>query len=302
MFKLSFGKQDKVALLLNRIEDSSPTEVNTDFIAERASSYGELRVLMRYVPFLLLRPFLMSELNSSCPHILIPRLANLQFALQNPPIYRFNSEDYSNCSAIKTHPLWALYFQQHAEILRGWHSWKWLKYLQTKNPYTPSLAEKLFKPSKRVSFVTQKKYWEFVIYSGYDVKCIYSGVLINQKEISHDHYLPWSFICHDEIWNLVPTLQTVNSSKSNRIPLRNRYFAAFFGLQHGALVRILAQAAMPKIILGFVYSFVSGLGVSGRDEIQSLESFQNAFDRNYLPLEEIAKNQGFNADWVFDPK
>ena len=36
--------------------------------------------------------------------------------------------------------------------------------------------------------------------------------------ISIDHVIPWSFMYSDDIWNLVVTSKSYNSSKSNSIP------------------------------------------------------------------------------------
>jgi hypothetical protein len=299
MFKLSFGKQDQIACLLDSIEASATAEVDRSFIEGRTSTFVELKGLMRYVPFLLLRPFLVGDLNSSSPQTLVPQMTNAEFSSKNPPIYRFNSNDYAQCDSIQLHPHWVAYFQQHAAILKGWHSWKWLKYMQAKNPYTPSLAEKLFEPAERASLAEQRKYWQFVIDSGLVINCIYSGTTINPKEISLDHYLPWSFICHNEIWNLVPTTQSVNSSKSNRIPSRSLYFNAFVSLQHDALRQVLTRDEVPRHIGKFVDSYLVGFGISGRDELQSRDCLRNAFERTFFPLEEIARNQGFAWDWRF---
>jgi hypothetical protein len=297
MFKLSFGKQDKIARLLDSIEASATAEVDKSIIEGRASTYVELRSLMRYVPFLLLRPFLVGDLNSSSPQTLVPRMTNAKYSSKNPPIYRFNSDDYAKCDSIQLHPHWVDYFQQHAAILKGWHSWKWLKYMQAQNPYTPSLAEKLFEPAERASLTEQRKYWQFVIDSGLVINCIYSGATIHPKAISIDHYLPWSFVCHNEIWNLVPTTQSINSSKSNRIPSRSLYFHALVGLQHGALVRVTNKDRIPKSIEKLVASYFVGLGLKSREDIQSHERFLNAYERIFFPLEEIAKNQGFSTEW-----
>lgn len=47
---------------------------------------------------------------------------------------------------------------------------------------------------------------------------------LNDKNISIDHFVPWSYVAHDELWNLTPTTRSINSSKSNNLPDWNRYF------------------------------------------------------------------------------
>jgi hypothetical protein len=41
---------------------------------------------------------------------------------------------------------------------------------------------------------------------------------LKPKDISLDHYVPWSFVVHDQLWNLIPTTKSVNSKKSDLLP------------------------------------------------------------------------------------
>jgi len=71
------------------------------------------------------------------------------------------------------------------------------------------------------------KFWNAVI-SQYEIKDVYTGKIINEDTISElgkfaiDHFIPRSFVANDEIWNLTPTFSSVNSSKSNYLPGRER--------------------------------------------------------------------------------
>ena len=46
----------------------------------------------------------------------------------------------------------------------------------------------------------------------------YTGDELDMDDISVDHVIPWSFMYSDDIWNLVLTSKSNNSSKSNHIP------------------------------------------------------------------------------------
>ncbi len=46
-----------------------------------------------------------------------------------------------------------------------------------------------------------------------------------------DHFLPWSFVAHNDVWNTVPIPQTVNSAKGNRLPAIDRHLPLFLDLQ-----------------------------------------------------------------------
>ncbi len=45
----------------------------------------------------------------------------------------------------------------------------------------------------------------------------YTNEIVNEDEISLDHFVPWSFMYQDDLWNLVITTRSVNSSKSNKM-------------------------------------------------------------------------------------
>ena len=42
--------------------------------------------------------------------------------------------------------------------------------------------------------------------------------------MSIDHFIPWQFVAHDELWNLTPTTKNINSQKSNNIAKFDTYF------------------------------------------------------------------------------
>ena len=49
----------------------------------------------------------------------------------------------------------------------------------------------------------------------------HTGDRIDDKNLSIDHVIPWSYLFSDDLWNLVYTDRTYNSSKSNVIPDEN---------------------------------------------------------------------------------
>ena len=55
-------------------------------------------------------------------------------------------------------------------------------------------------------------------FAGKEIVDFYTGRPINEDDVSIDHVIPWSFMYSDDIWNLVITSKSVNSSKSNSIP------------------------------------------------------------------------------------
>ena len=117
---------------------------------------------------------------------------------------------------------WADYIEQNYEVIQGWVEFNLIQYLQRRNPSVPGIVDKLYPPKER-NLEQVKKYWEMLI-SIKPIREIYGKNLLNEKNISIDHFVPWSYVAHDELWNLTPTTRSINSSKSNSLPDWNIYF------------------------------------------------------------------------------
>ena len=117
---------------------------------------------------------------------------------------------------------WADYIDRNYEIIQGWVELNLIQYLQRRNPSVPGIVDKLYPPKER-NLEKVKKYWKLLV-SIKPVCEIYGENPLNEKNISIDHFVPWSYVAHDELWNLTPTTRSINSSKSNSLPDWNMYF------------------------------------------------------------------------------
>ncbi|HIK06157.1 MAG TPA: hypothetical protein IGS40_15810 [Trichormus sp. M33_DOE_039] len=306
-FKLSFGKQDQIANKLNAID----IEITEPILKFRDTDKKLLRTAInnqnlddivisinRYVSYRLIRPFFAQETRGLKDYDVNPtiiNLANNQFDTKKP-LYSFDAEDQKNCNAIILHPDWIQYLEENYIIVRGWASWEWLNYMQQRNPSTPNVVNKLFMPQERDSLGNQTKYWKTIL-EHREIKCIYSKIKLNKNEISLDHYLPWSFVAHDQLWNLIPTTKSVNSSKSNNLPSET-YFREFVSLQHLGLITYKQNVSQTKW-LNDIESFVAELKVDQPDDLLNLEILINVYTKTIQPLISLATLQGFSPNWVY---
>ena len=60
-----------------------------------------------------------------------------------------------------------------------------------------------------------RKLWEIILQRE-TILDIYTNKPI-ESEYDIDHFIPWSFVMNDELWNLIPMDSSLNSSKSNRL-------------------------------------------------------------------------------------
>ena len=134
---------------------------------------------------------------------------------------------------IEVDSTWAEYLYKHKEILKGWTQLKLIKYLQNKNPNVPGIADKIEPPiSRDINRVRQ--YLKLIIKIDPTLKDVYGGIELADENISVDHFIPWQYVAHDELWNLHPTTKQINSSKNNSLPTWNLYFDAFADLEYRA--------------------------------------------------------------------
>ena len=68
-----------------------------------------------------------------------------------------------------------------------------------------------------------RKLWEGVL-EVREIRDVFTGREIVPKQYDVDHFIPWSFVMNDELWNLMPMESSLNSSKSNRLPKWNPFF------------------------------------------------------------------------------
>ncbi|MDN7242218.1 HNH endonuclease domain-containing protein [Planococcus sp. N028] len=107
------------------------------------------------------------------------------------------------------------------------------KFLQDKNPYisTGIVLEEIENITKRESL---RKYQQMLL-SYSENECFYTGKILPviAASIAVDHFVPWSFVHSDELWNFVLTSQSLNSKKGSKLPaeryldkihVRNQHF------------------------------------------------------------------------------
>ena len=119
-------------------------------------------------------------------------------------------------STITVNEEFADYIKRNYEIICGWIRFNMVEYLQRRNPSIPGIVNKIDPPQVR-NLEKVKKYWKEIIKVS-DIHDIYDNEELKGKTISIDHFVPWSYVAHDELWNLTPTTRSINSSKSNSLP------------------------------------------------------------------------------------
>ena len=110
--------------------------------------------------------------------------------------------------------------KEYAVIISKLLNYKWAQLLEKYN-YAPKIVNKVNSISetklRRESLAKYKNELMKQFEDGIAID-FYSGKPLADNDISVDHVIPWSFMYSDDIWNLVLTSKSNNSSKSNSIP------------------------------------------------------------------------------------
>ncbi|WP_078552240.1 HNH endonuclease [Bacillus alkalicellulosilyticus] len=109
--------------------------------------------------------------------------------------------------------------------------------------------------------------FEKLLLQYFEKTCFYCGkTLSNAKRETHvDHFIPWSFVQSDHIWNLVLSCSHCNSSKSDKLPERgylefiiNRNNKLVEKKEDPKVVNMMTNYKDKKIILLYDYSIKNG--------------------------------------------
>ena len=195
---------------------------------------------------------------------------------------------------IELNPIWQTYLQENYDILSSFAYWGLTNFLQVRNPNVPNIPNKLIKKEERNSLSAQRKFWNTAINGGLEVKCLYTNKLLVEREYDLDHFIPWSFVSHDLLWNLMPADSSINSSKSNKLPDLNLYLPKLAEAHQAALRINLEKGKQDKLLEDYL-----SLGNTPQEIAQmDREHLLDCFSQTFTPMNQIALNMGFES-WKY---
>jgi len=305
-FRLSFGKQDRLGQITVNVgmQSSLPMDskhiqvinVVLEHLKENSQTSREIKSLQEYVPYRFLRPFFARELRGLKDTVINARIAKMAEEaynnLESPCLYRFiSTPEFS----IEIHPVWFEYLKQHISILSGFCMWNLVGYIQKNNPNVPNIPNKLIEPSQR-DLKQAREFWGIAFEKLKSIRCVYSGNEMDREQFSLDHFLPWRFVAHDLLWNIVPSPKNVNSAKSDNLPDIEKYFERFAKVQYEA-VQIAAQMGKSNLLEDHLLLTKA----NSTDELGNISfvNFRNTLYDTISPQFQIAANMGFSSHWIY---
>ena len=195
---------------------------------------------------------------------------------------------------------WIDMIQDNAVSILGWIQYEKVKWLQNNNPEVPGLVYKLAPLDEKMRKLGKvRKLWNGVLELT-EIRDVFKDEPIVFKEYDVDHFVPWSFVMNDELWNLMPMDSSLNSVKSNKLPHWDPFFERFASNQFVMYELISQKPGLHKLFEACyrdnLHSIWAGqeLYRPGNSRIQ----FYNILQKNMRPVYDSARRQGYEV-WDF---
>lgn len=192
---------------------------------------------------------------------------------------------------------WTAMIQDNTVNILGWIQYEKVKWLQNNNPEVPGLIYKLAPMDEKLRKLGHvRKLWEGIL-DLTPVRDVFTGQPVVSREYEVDHFIPWSFVMNDELWNLMPMDSSLNSSKSNRLPKWDPFFESFAGNQY-LMYELIHEK--PELYKRFEACYRDNLhSIWAGQELyrkgNSRETFYNILEKNMMPVYDSAKRQGYEV-------
>lgn len=276
-FNISFGSQDLIQQANESLKELEGLTIdqNRNEIFERLIESNQKTTLK-----------LLSHFDKNVPHWFLSTWFN---GKNKNEIYQLSHDNlylslYSiQKDTITINEVWIDYITRNSKILKNFIYWNLALFLQVRNPNTPDIPNKLIKPAKRNSLQSQRKFWDLIFDELGTIDCIYTGKKLTIENYDVEHFVPYSFVSHDQIWNLLPSDKSFNITKSNKLPIMHKYFKSFYAIQKTAFGIYQHKRPNDKIFQEYLY-----INPNLNEKITE----QKLFDV-VNPLITIAHNNGF---------
>lgn len=311
-YRLNLGYNDQLASAVLYLYEKQyiPREAKEDYIVEVICSGTDQKLLKmirdftNLVPYRLIRPFYHREIEAQKKYD-----TGFYDGQINGFIEQCNKNDQNNAlyimdrenNTLTVSEKWAAYMTTNAAVVEGWLNYRIIKYVQQRNPNVPAIPFKIFPPAAKDRNLTKAADFWRTLQDTMPVYDIYTDRTFTEENcktygvFSIDHFIPWSFVLHNEIWNLYPMFKNINSGKNNNLPDKDRYLERYCQYQYRAFIQ---ARKIPKLRSSVEqYMTVKSDIRAIRESDRGQQAFITAMKQTIEPLYQIASNQGYQIWW-----
>ena len=298
-YKLSLGKQDQLSNYIRDLKTHFP-ELNDDIKVSELERFlyanknhpilKEIIIkLTRYVPFRFIRPWFEETIGIN-DGLVNQKILILQETTKIHSPYFINLSN----NQIIINERWYDWIYSNIKIIHSFTLYELFKYVEKNNPYVTNISLKLFKPQSRKLSEPTKLWKNYIEVKGHSNNSVFENKpLLSIQKLAIDHYLPWSLVTHDKLWNLHPIEQEANSSKSNKIA-DDKYLLDYTNLQFKFIHHI--SSLNPKYLEDYFTLFSIN-----KSELLNIPNrkFTELLSTKIAIEIELATNLGYFTKWSY---
>lgn len=208
--------------------------------------------------------------------------------------YTFN-DDKGLKRVITFNDGWIQMIRDNTVNILGWIQLEKVKWLQNNNPEVPGLVYKLAPADEKMRKLTNaRKLWDAVL----EVKPIvdvFKNEPIDAEKYDLDHFIPWSFVMNDELWNLMPMDSAWNSKKNNKLPKWDLFFDQFADNQFDLYELLYEKPGIYKLYEACYRDNLHSIWANRELYCKgnSKEEFHKILGKNMRPVYDSARRQGY---------
>lgn len=293
---------EKAVLKLHRLSglpaNASDVEIKNQIRKFEKELHSEKIFLTQNVPYKALSGFANRgeeriDLNSSAGVMMsyYNRLSTL-----SPLPYTFGEQKGLD-REIRFHELWIQMIQDYTVPILGWIQYEKVRWLQTVNPEVPGLVYKLAPMDEKMRKLSHvRKLWDGIL-DITQIMDVFQEKPVKKEDYEVDHFIPWSFVMNDELWNLMPMDSSLNGIKSNRLPRWDVFFRKFAANQYIMYGLVQEKPEIRKLYERCYRDNLHSIWASQElyRKGNSREEFYGILERNMRPVYDSARRQGYEV-------
>lgn len=305
VYALNFGIGDKFQPLIDELKlclhlgdrESTDRIINEIYFHKDDAKVSQIiSALLNYVPVKFLSGYVGSAPDTKDGNLKIALASQDQDKHSIYKLYLNEKGKFDHLVIDKDH---LNYLRLHISILTDFTYFHLGMFFERRNLSVPNILDKIIWQKTRDSLAPQRELFKIYLERHSPQFCLYNPQqLLNPQNFALDHFIPWSFVSHNQIWNLIPVDQITNSIKSNAVPDLSHYLKSLVHMHYGFLqdlkyARIKPQSkSQEQAVKSFEF-----LG-------QSLKNLQSANENElaeiyFKIMEPLAKQASFAGFSVF---
>lgn len=288
----------KLSELSDLPANASKIEIKNAIAKFDRELHMEKQALTKNVPYKALSGFA----NKTGEHVSLDSSAGRMMAYYNKLSesdillpYTFGSEN-GLCRTLTFSDAWVRMIKDNTVNILGWIQCEKVKWLQNNNPEVPGLIYKLAPLDEKMRKLAHvRKLWDGIL-DLRNINDVFTDDEIDKKKYDVDHFIPWSFVMNDELWNLMPMDSSLNSKKNNRLPNWDDFFLRFAKNQYIMYEMVHQKEGIRKLFEECYRDNLHSIWANrelyrkGNSDIE----FFGILEKNMRPVYDSARRQGYD--------